>query len=473
MASSSGARSASRDQSDYHWDQNEDPDFQNLKAELWSVQKQRALLRLRSEIARERKLMKEDWKRLQEEEAGAAQLTGNTVQPPPRPIPVGPRYHRDPRDPRDLLPDPRPDPPRGPRQRPPVHPSRQRLMRSPRPTTSRPARGDFWKPSEDRYSPRSPGYHPPPDSAQSERAHSPVTVLGRTSPSYYASDGSPPLEDAAPADAFPQPDPPHQAAASRPPQSQPASSPSVGQKRTDSSHHSSLSDGSSSRLFKTETDSSVDSDSDSDSSGKPSTTDGAPQVGKKEDTPLQNPPAMKIDRLLSGGTRKDYHTLMSSLESHFNKHSRYFGSHAAKIQEGLRHLSLELRAQWNVRPANNKATWDQFCVFLKKQIRSTMQPNQAFQRFSNAQQRLNQTVESFAGYLQKLENELDRLVDDGEKLDRLYKAMLPEVVNQVGPPSPQVTVNEYLLRLQEAESNMPSRMAAVGRGRAPKRQRIE
>lgn len=36
---SSGARSASRDQNDYHWDQNEDPDFQNLKAELWSVQK--------------------------------------------------------------------------------------------------------------------------------------------------------------------------------------------------------------------------------------------------------------------------------------------------------------------------------------------------------------------------------------------------------------------------------------------------
>lgn len=64
---SSGTRSDSHGQNDYHWDQNESHDFQNLKAELWSVQKQSALLRLRSEIAREQKLMQEDWKRLHEE----------------------------------------------------------------------------------------------------------------------------------------------------------------------------------------------------------------------------------------------------------------------------------------------------------------------------------------------------------------------------------------------------------------------
>lgn len=206
----------------------------------------------------------------------------------------------------------------------------------------------------------------------------------------------------------------------------------------------------------------------------PSTTDGDSHtdnefennVIKREDSggdAIRNtlaqdvPPALTARQLLQGRTRKDFHIFMTYLQSHFRIHGEYFRPDHRKLGEAYRHLPGDIHERWmtQMRSRAHPPTWAEFCDFLRSQVRSTIPAELALHRYKIARQKPLQTVRNFNNYLANLETQLDELVTDQMRFERLYEGVPEAVQEAAGPRRSGMTYDDYVNVLHEAEKRVP------------------
>lgn len=166
---------------------------------------------------------------------------------------------------------------------------------------------------------------------------------------------------------------------------------------------------------------------------------------------------------------------MTDLVGHLETHREYFLRDARTIAEAELNLNPNIHELWrrNARSITGNITWIYFCDFLRTTIKNAPTPEMAMKQYNVAKQQDNQTVRSFANYLARLEDSLDKLITDRVRVQRLWDAVLPEVQAAVGHTLRPYRYEDNIILLQEAEKGSRIRREALGEIPPPAKRRRE
>lgn len=92
-----------------------------------------------------------------------------------------------------------------------------------------------------------------------------------------------------------------------------------------------------------------------------------------------------------------------------------------------------------------------------------MPPRQAQNRYQCARQKPHQSVRDFANYVQSLEVELDYLVTEQMRFERLWEGVFGIVLDAAGPRWSATGYEDYVDLLYAAEQRVPARLEFLER----------
>ena len=178
------------------------------------------------------------------------------------------------------------------------------------------------------------------------------------------------------------------------------------------------------------------------------------------------PPKAAMESRYKGKNMREFTTFTTRLENHFRRYAEYFTSDKRKVAEGVSELSDPLLLKWAQHEKDEgeaAITWQGFYEFLLRLINDPINlRREASQNYTDARQKVEQSVRDFAAYMAQWEVQLQEPYTENQRKEHLRTRVLTEIRREALKYKEEPESYEaFVAHLQTVENSLPTRMAAI------------
>jgi hypothetical protein len=178
------------------------------------------------------------------------------------------------------------------------------------------------------------------------------------------------------------------------------------------------------------------------------------------------PPKAAMESRYKGKNMREFTTFTTRLENHFRRYAEYFTSDKRKVAEGVSELSDPLLLKWAQHEKDEgeaAITWQGFYEFLLRLINDPINlRREASQNYTDARQKVEQSVRDFAAYMAQWEVQLQEPYTENQRKEHLRTRVLTEIRHEALKYKEEPESYEaFVAHLQTVENSLPARMATI------------